>query len=333
MTEAPAIKADGLIKHYGKTKALNGLDLTVPAGTVYGLLGPNGAGKTTAVRVLATLLKPDGGHASVLGHDVVAEAPTVRRRIGLTGQYAALDEYLTGRSNLIMIGQLSRLTARAARQRADDLLAQFDLTDAASRAVKTYSGGMRRRLDLAASLIGRPSVLFLDEPTTGLDPSARALMWDIVRQLVADGTTLLLTTQYLDEADVLASRVAVIDGGQVIAEGTPAELKASVGGQRLLITLAAEADAEAAALALSPFTTAPVTAHGAERLIEAPVIASDGLATEVVRALDAAGVKVSEIAVRSASLDDVFLTLTGHKAEDENEQTAQAVEQEKEAVR
>jgi ABC-2 type transport system ATP-binding protein len=334
MSDTPAIRADGLIKHYGKTTALNGLDLTVPAGTVYGLLGPNGAGKTTAVRVLATLLKPDGGRASVLGHDVVVEASTVRRTIGLTGQYAALDEYLTGRSNLIMIGQLSRLTARAARQRADDLLEQFDLTAAASRAVKTYSGGMRRRLDLAASLIGRPAVLFLDEPTTGLDPSARALMWDIVRQLVADGTTLLLTTQYLDEADVLASRVAVIDGGRVIAEGTPAELKASVGGQRLLITLAAEADAEAAALALTPFTTAPVTAHGAERLIEAPVIASDGLATEVVRALDAAGVKVTEIAVRSASLDDVFLTLTGHKAEDENDQTAQAeaTAQEKEAV-
>jgi daunorubicin resistance ABC transporter ATP-binding subunit len=337
MSDTPAIKADGLVKRYGKTTALNGLDLTVPAGTVYGLLGPNGAGKTTVVRVLATLLKPDGGRASVLGHDVVTEAATVRRTIGLTGQYAALDEYLTGRSNLIMIGQLSRLTAKAARQRADDLLEQFDLTGAASRAVKTYSGGMRRRLDLAASLIGRPAVLFLDEPTTGLDPSARALMWDIVRQLVADGTSLLLTTQYLDEADVLASRVAVIDGGQVIAEGTPAELKASVGGQRLLITLAAEADAEAAALALTPFTTAPVTAHGAERLIEAPVIASDGLATEVVRALDAAGVKVTEIAVRSASLDDVFLTLTGHKAEDENAQdenaaTAQAELDAKEAV-
>ena len=193
--------------------------------------------------MLATLLRPDGGQARVLGRDVVADAPAVRRTIGLTGQYAALDEYLTGRANLIMIGQLSRLTARAARQRADELLEQFDLTAAASRAVKTYSGGMRRRLDLAASLIGRPAVLFLDEPTTGLDPSARALMWDIVRQLVADGTTLLLTTQYLDEADVLASRVAVIDGGKVIAEGTPAELKASVGGQRLLITLADESDA------------------------------------------------------------------------------------------
>jgi daunorubicin resistance ABC transporter ATP-binding subunit len=327
MSDVPAIKADGLVKHYGKTKALDGLDLTVPAGTVYGLLGPNGAGKTTAVRILATLLRPDGGQARVLGRDVVADAPAVRRTIGLTGQYAALDEYLSGRANLIMIGQLSRLTARAAKARADGLLEQFDLTAAASRAVKTYSGGMRRRLDLAASLIGRPAVLFLDEPTTGLDPSARALMWGIIRQLVADGTTLLLTTQYLDEADVLAGRVAVIDGGKVIAEGAPAELKASVGGQRLLITLADESDAEAAARALAPFATAAVIPTGDGRLIEAPVIASDGLATEVVRSLDAAGVKVSEISVRSASLDDVFLTLTGHAAEDKTAKTKQTAKE------
>ena len=191
MSETPAIEAEGLVKHFGKTKALSGLDLTVPAGIVYGLLGPNGAGKTTAVRVLATLLRPDGGRARIFGHDVQADAAAVRRIIGLTGQYAALDEYLTGRSNLIMIGQLSRLSPRAARRRADELLARFGLTDAATRAVKTYSGGMRRRLDLAASLIGHPAVLFLDEPTTGLDPSARALMWDIVRELVAAGTTLL----------------------------------------------------------------------------------------------------------------------------------------------
>jgi daunorubicin resistance ABC transporter ATP-binding subunit len=330
MSDTPAIEADGLIKHYGKTKALDGFDLTVPSGTVYGLLGPNGAGKTTAVRVLATLLRPDSGRARVLGRDVVTDAAAVRRTIGLTGQYAALDEYLTGRANLVMIGQLSRLTGGAAKRRADELLEQFDLTAAASRAVKTYSGGMRRRLDLAASLIGHPAVLFLDEPTTGLDPSARALMWDIVRQLVADGTTLLLTTQYLDEADVLASRVAVIDGGKVIAEGPPAELKASVGGQRLLITLADESDSGAAARALAPFTTTPIIPNGTGRLIEAPVIASDGLATEVVRALDAAGVKVSEIAVRSASLDDVFLTLTGHMAE---EKAAKTEQKEKEAVR
>jgi ABC-2 type transport system ATP-binding protein len=316
MGETAAIEADGLAKHFGKTKALDGLDLTVPAGTVYGLLGPNGAGKTTAVRVLATLLKPDAGRARILGQDVVADAAAVRRSIGLTGQYAALDEYLTGRSNLVMIGQLSRLGAKAARRRADDLLARFGLTDAATRAVKTYSGGMRRRLDLAASLIGHPAVLFLDEPTTGLDPGARALMWDIIRELVADGTTLLLTTQYLDEADQLAGRVAVIDGGKAIAEGTPAELKSSVGGQRVLLTLADAADIAVAEAALKPFSTGPIIPNGHSRLIELPVIAVDGLATEVLRALDAAGIAVSDIAVRSASLDDVFLTLTGHIAEE-----------------
>ena len=315
MSEMPAIEAEGLIKHYGKTRALSGLHLTVPPGTVYGLLGPNGAGKTTAVRVLATLLRPDGGRARVGGHDVQAHAAEVRRTIGLTGQYAALDEYLTGRSNLVMIGQLSGLTAKAARRRAAELLERFGLADAATRAVKTYSGGMRRRLDLAASLIGHPAVLFLDEPTTGLDPSARAMMWDIVRELVADGTTLLLTTQYLDEADQLAGRIAVIDGGRVIAEGTPAELKASVGGQRVLLTVADGADKTAAAMALAPFATRSISPNGSGRLIEVPVAAGDGLATEVLRALDAAGVAVSDIAVRSASLDDVFLTLTGHAAE------------------
>jgi len=347
MSDTPAIEAQGLVKRYGKTRALNGLDLTVARGTVYGLLGPNGAGKTTAVRVLATLLRADGGRARVLGHDVATQAAAVRRVIGLTGQYAALDELLTGRSNLVMIGELSRLTGKAARRRADELLEQFDLTAAAGRAVKTYSGGMRRRLDLAASLIGHPAVLFLDEPTTGLDPSARALMWDIVRQLVADGTTLLLTTQYLDEADQLTDRIAVIDGGKVIAEGTPTELKASMGGQRLLITLAEGSDASVAIEVLEAFATGAISrarndggfGHRArsqgvrgvvppgdnwDRIIEAPVTATDGLATEVVRALDAAGVKVNDIAVRSASLDDVFLTLTGHAAEEkaeENEKT------------
>ena len=319
MNEGPAIEAEGLVKYYGKTQALSGFDLTVPTGTVYGLLGPNGAGKTTAVRVLATLLEPDAGRARVLGQDVLAQAAAVRRTIGLTGQYAALDEYLTGRSNLIMIGQLSRLTAKAARRRADELLERFGLTDAAGRAVKTYSGGMRRRLDLAASLIGHPAVLFLDEPTTGLDPSARALMWVIVRELVADGTTLLLTTQYLDEADQLAGRIAVIDGGRVIAEGTPAELKSSVGGQRILLTLADEADNIAAARVLQRFSTRSISPNGRGRLMEIPVTAADGLATEVLRALDAAGVAVSDISVRSASLDDVFLTLTGRAAEIQEE--------------
>src|ERR1700742_3089294 len=241
MSDAAAIEAEGLVKHYGKTRALNGLDLTVARGTVYGLLGPNGAGKTTAVRVLATLLRADGGQARVLGHDVATQSGAVRRVIGLTGQYAALDEYLTGRSNLVMIGELSRLTGKAARRRADELLEQFDLTDAAGRAVKTYSGGMRRRLDLAASLIGRPEVLFLDEPTTGLDPRSRAVMWDIIRELAADGTTLLLTTQYLDEADRLAERIAVIDTGTVIAEGSPDQLKEQVGGERIEVVLMAGA--------------------------------------------------------------------------------------------
>jgi ABC-2 type transport system ATP-binding protein len=328
MGETPAIEAEGLVKHYGTTNALDGFDLTVGQRSVYGLLGPNGAGKTTAVRVLATLLRPDGGRARVDGHDVVAEAAVVRRTIGLTGQYAALDEYLTGRSNLVMIGRLSRLTARAATRRADELLERFGLAEAATRAVKTYSGGMRRRLDLAARLIGHPSVLFLDEPTTGLDPTARALMWDIVRELVADGTTLLLTTQYLDEADQLADRIAVIDGGRVIAEGTPAELKASVGGQRVLLTLAEAGDAAVAVQTLQAFATGSIVPNGrvsdhGGRLLEVPVIATDGLATEVLRALDAAGVGVSDIAVRSASLDDVFRTLTGRAAEAADEDKAE----------
>jgi daunorubicin resistance ABC transporter ATP-binding subunit len=313
MSETPAIAAEGLVKSYGTTKALAGLDLVVPAGTVYGLLGPNGAGKTTAVRVFATLLRPDQVRAQVLGRDVVTDAAAVRRTIGLTGQYAALDDYLTGRANLVMIGQLSRLTAAAARRDADRLLERFELTGAAGRAVKTYSGGMRRRLDLAASLIGRPAVLFLDEPTTGLDPSARALMWGIVRGLAAEGTTLLLTTQYLEEADQLARRVAVIDGGTVIAEGTPDELKRSLGGERLEITLAPSADVEAAVTALKPFAAGSIQA-GEDGILSAPVAAAAGLTTRVVRALDAAGVEVNDVTIARASLDDVFFSLTGHAA-------------------
>jgi daunorubicin resistance ABC transporter ATP-binding subunit len=312
MSEVPAIEAEGLVKNYGKTRALSGLDLAVPAGTVYGLLGPNGAGKTTAVRVFATLLRPDGGRAQVLGHDVVTGADQVRRRIGLTGQYAALDEYLTGRANLVMIGQLSRLTPGAARRRADEMLERFDLTEAAGRAVKTYSGGMRRRLDLAASLIGYPSVLFLDEPTTGLDPNARAMTWDIVRGLAAEGTTLLLTTQYLDEADQLANRIAVIDGGTVIAEGTPDQLKASVGGAYLTIVLAAGSDTEAAITAVKPYATGTVQRDEDGLRLSVPVTEAEGLTTLVVRALDVAGVRVNDVTIARASLDDVFLSLTGH---------------------
>ncbi len=322
MTETLAIEAEGLVKTFGKTTALTGFDLAVPPGTVYGLLGPNGAGKTTAVRVFATLLRPNGGRARVLGYDVVTEAAEVRRRIGLTGQYTALDEYLTGRANLVMIGQLSRLTASAARRRADEMLERFDLTEAAIRAVKTYSGGMRRRLDLAASLIGYPSVLFLDEPTTGLDPNARAMMWDIVRELAAEGTTLLLTTQYLEEADQLARRVAVIDGGTVIAEGTPDQLKASVGGEQLNVVLAAGSDLEAAVIAVKPFATGSVQLAEDGLRMSVPVAAAEGLTTRVVRALDAAGVQVNDVTIQRASLDDVFHALTGQagrSAEDETE--------------
>ena len=312
MNEAPAIEAEGLVKNYGKTRALAGLDLVVPSGMVYGLLGPNGAGKTTAVRVFATLLRPDGGRARVLGHDVVTEAAEVRRRIGLTGQYAALDEYLTGRANLVMIGQLSRLTAGAARRRADEMLERFSLTEAAGRAVKTYSGGMRRRLDLAASLIGYPSVLFLDEPTTGLDPNARAMTWEIVRELADSGTTLLLTTQYLDEADQLARRVAVIDGGTVIAEGTPDQLKTSLGGEHLEIVLAAGTDVEVAIVAVKPYAKGSIRPDEDGLRLSVPVAAADGLTTRVVRALDSAGVQVNDVTMQRASLDDVFLSLTGH---------------------
>jgi len=317
MGQTPAIEAEGLVKNFGKTKALAGFDLTVPAGTVYGLLGPNGAGKTTAVRVFATLLRPDGGRARVLGRDVADEAAEVRRQIGLTGQYAALDEYLTGRANLIMIGQLSRLTPAAAKRRADEMLERFSLTEAAGRAVKTYSGGMRRRLDLAASLIGYPSVLFLDEPTTGLDPNARAMTWEIVRELADSGTTLLLTTQYLDEADQLARRIAVIDGGAVIAEGTPHELKSAVGGAQLPVMLAAGSDVQAAITAIRPYVRGSVRPDRDGRRLSAPVAAAEGLTTRVVYALDAAGVRVNDVIIQRASLDDVFLALTGHATSEE----------------
>jgi ABC-2 type transport system ATP-binding protein len=312
MTEIAAIEAEGLVKTFGKTKALAGLDLSVPQGTVLGMLGPNGAGKTTAVRVLATLLHPDEGTAKVLGSDVVTQAAEVRRHIGLTGQYAALDDYLTGRANLIMIGQLSRLPVSEARRRANDLLERFDLTGAAGRAVKTYSGGMRRRLDLAASLIGRPEILFLDEPTTGLDPNSRQVMWEMIRDLAAEGTTLLLTTQYLEEADQLADRVTVIDQGRVIAEGTPDELKASVGGERLEIKLAAGADLATANAVLKAHATGPVVVDAEQLKVEVPVSATGGLTTNIIRDLDRADVEVDYLTVRRPSLDDVFFTLTGH---------------------
>ena len=318
MGEIPAIETERLTKSFGSTQALSGLDLTVQQGGILGLLGPNGAGKTTAVRVLTTLLRPDSGQARVLGLDVVRQAAEVRHHIGLTGQYAALDDYLTGRANLIMIGQLGRLSRSQARRRAGELLDRFDLTQAAGRAVKTYSGGMRRRLDLAASLIGHPEVLFLDEPTTGLDPNSRAVMWEIIRELAAEGATLLLTTQYLEEADQLASQVAVIDAGRVVAEGTPDQLKGKVGEDRIAVQLPPGSDLAAAVAVVQAQTTGLVDADPARWLVTAPMPARDGVTTDVVRALDAAGVRVTDVTLRRPSLDDVFMILTGHRAAPES---------------
>jgi len=315
MSETMALEASGLEKAFGSTKALDGVDLEVPRGSILGMLGPNGAGKTTMVRVLATLLRPDRGSARVAGHDVVAEAAQVRKHIGLTGQYAALDESLTGRANLVMIGRLGRLSAKAAKIRADELLSQFSLTDAADRGVKTYSGGMRRRLDLAASLVTRPQILFLDEPTTGLDLSSRMVTWDAVRALANDGATVLLTTQYLDEADHLADQIVVIDHGEVIADGTPAQLKAKVGGERVKLTVAAQSDLAVAADVLAKHATDAPRRDPVTSEIEAPVTAAARRMPEIVRDLDAAGVLLDDLAIRHPSLDDVFLTLTGRKSE------------------
>ena len=317
MSESLAIAASGLEKAYGQTKALDGLDLVVETGAILGMLGPNGAGKTTTVRVLSTLLRPDRGTARVAGYDVVTEAAEVRRRIGLTGQYAALDESLTGRANLIMIGQLCRLSRREAKRRAAELLDRFDLADAADRGVKTYSGGMRRRLDLAASLVARPSILFLDEPTTGLDLPSRMVTWEAVRGLAATGTTVLLTTQQLDEADQLADRIAVVDRGRVIAEGTSAELKAKMGGERVQLTVAPESDLAAAASVLARYADGLPQLDPAQRSVEAPVPNGARQMPDIVRDLDAAGVLLDDLGIRRPSLDDVFLTLTGHAADGE----------------
>src|ERR1700728_707124 len=307
------IQAHGLHKRFGPTVALDGIDLEVPEGSILGVLGPNGAGKTTAVRILTTLSIPDKGSARVAGHDVVNEADEVQRNIGVTAQDATLDEILTGRENLVMIGRLSRLSRGQARARADELLEQFDLVDAAARILKEYSGGMRRRLDLAAGLVTRPPVLFLDEPTTGLDPTSRVRMWEVIRELVADGVTLLLTTQYLDEADELADRIVVIDHGQVIANGTPAELKKQTGGPRLEVTLS-HADPTATG-ALEPFITGPVHVSQDGRRLRGPVRNGTGLATTVVSALEAAVITVDDVEVHQPSLDDVFFALTGHPTE------------------
>jgi ABC-2 type transport system ATP-binding protein len=301
-----AITTEGLGKRYGDRWVLRDVDLAVPAGTILGLLGPNGAGKTTTVRILTTLLQPDAGHARIAGFDVVAEAPRVRPRIGLAGQEATVDELLTGRANLDTIGRLYHLSGRAARARATELLDRFDLTDAADRLVKTYSGGMRRRLDLAAALVARPPVLFLDEPTTGLDPRSRNSLWTVLRELVDDGTTLLLTTQYLEEADRLADHVAVVDHGRVIASGTPVELKSRVGGERVVLTVHDETALAGAATTLGRL--AGDDAHVDRERLEVSAPVADLFA--VVRALDEARVPAADIAVRSATLDDVFLALT-----------------------
>jgi oleandomycin transport system ATP-binding protein len=321
MKVTDAIMAEGLVKNFGKTKALAGASLTARTGTVLGVLGPNGAGKTTAVRILTTLLPPDGGSASVGGYDVVRQAHQVRQLIGLTGQYASVDDGLTGTNNLVMIGRLLGLSRGDAKARARELLTRFDLTEAAARPVKTYSGGMRRRIDLAASLVGRPQVLFLDEPTTGLDPQGRSDVWDMVRMLVSDGVTVLLTTQYLDEADQLADDIVVIDHGKVIATGTPDELKAKVGGQVLeVVPVEASRLPDVATVLAAATGNEPV---GEAKQVSAQV-ANAAVLPAIVRELDDRGIELAEFSLRKSSLDEVFLTLTGHRAEDERAEEEKA---------
>ena len=315
-----AISVRGLSKSFGDVHALDDVDLEVAPGTVMGLLGPNGAGKTTAVRVMATLLQPDAGEVFVAGLDVVKDAAKVRERIGLAGQYAAIDENLTGLENLVMVGRLYGMKRAPATVRGRELLDRFALTEAAGRPAKTYSGGMRRRLDLGAALVAKPPVLFLDEPTTGLDPRSRLDLWTTIEELVAEGRTVLLTTQYLDEADRLADTIAVIDRGRVIATGTPDELKDRVGGERLEVRLAARADATAAVRALAPLSDDPPHSEG--DTVTVGVRRRAGMIVEAVRRLDEAGVGVDDVALRRPTLDDVFLSLTGHVAEVETDEAA-----------
>ena len=313
-----AISVSGLFKAFGEVQALVGVDLEVPAGAVLGLLGPNGAGKTTFVRILTTLLKPDAGTARVVGLDVVHDGAEVRERIGLAGQYAAVDENLTGLENLTMVGRLYGSSRRAAKARGRELIERFDLVEAAGRPTKTYSGGMRRKLDLAAALVAKPPVLFLDEPTTGLDPRGRIGMWDVIEGLVAEGSTVLLTTQYLDEADRLADTIAVIDHGRLIAQGTSDELKDRVGGERLEVKLDDGIDGWEAARVLSSMADeAPVALDG---LVTVHVRERRGAIVEAVKRLSDAGIGVDDLAVRRPTLDDVFLTLTGHAAEEQVEE-------------
>jgi ABC-2 type transport system ATP-binding protein len=313
-TEASAIRAEGVVKRYGAQRALDGFDLEVQAGTVCGLLGPNGAGKTTAVRILTTLLRADAGRAEVAGIDVAVRPHEVRRRIGLSGQEPAVDEILSGRQNLVLFGRLNRLDKATAQQRADDLLGRLGLDDAGDKAVKHYSGGMRRRLDLAATLILAPAVLFLDEPTTGLDPRNRNEVWSAIRVLVAGGTTVLLTTQYLDEADQLADRVVVVDRGRVIAEGTPAALKADAGGDQLTVVVADPAQLGSVAAVLAPVASAAPELDADSGRVSAPVAHPVVALTHVVRALADEGIEVADIGLRRPTLDEVFLRLTGHRS-------------------
>ncbi|MEX2986053.1 ATP-binding cassette domain-containing protein [Streptomyces sp. C36] len=310
-----AIYAEGLVKTFGDVTALDGVDLDVPEGTVLGLLGPNGAGKTTAVRVLTTLIRPDRGKAVVAGIDVLKKPNEVRHSIGLSGQFAAVDEYLTGRENLSMVGRLYQMSSREAKARAGELLERFNLADAADRPAKTYSGGMRRRLDLAAALVVSPPVMFMDEPTTGLDPRNRQALWEVIQELVAGGTTLLLTTQYLEEADHLAHDICVIDHGKVIARGTSDQLKARTGGERVELVVHEREHIPLAVEVMRPFGKGGFTVEEHTRKVIVPVSGGARLLAEVIRELDTRGIEIDDIGLRRPTLDDVFISLTGHVAE------------------